>query len=84
MISILAIQCPLHRCKHQSLHPCGHQASTGHAAPGGLPRRLTAVLVTLGDKVGGPTFGGTPVSLLAVIVLFGVILRRARQSAAVA
>jgi arabinofuranan 3-O-arabinosyltransferase len=43
-----------------------------------------AVLVTLGDKVGGPTFGGTPVSLLAVIVLFGVILRRARQSAAVA
>jgi len=23
------------------LHPCGHQASTGHAAPGGLPRRLT-------------------------------------------
>ena len=43
-----------------------------------------AVLVTLGDKVGGPTFGGTPISLLAVIVLFGVILRRARQSAAVA
>jgi hypothetical protein len=33
----------LHRCKHQSLHPCGHQASTGHAAPGGLPRRLTMI-----------------------------------------
>jgi arabinofuranan 3-O-arabinosyltransferase len=43
-----------------------------------------AVLVTLGDNVGGPTFGGTPVSLLAVIVLFGVILRRARQSGAFA
>lgn len=41
-----------------------------------------AVLVTLGDNADGPTFGGTPVSLLAVIVLFGVILRRARQSAA--
>ena len=23
------------------MHPCGHQASTGQAAPGGLPRRLT-------------------------------------------
>jgi hypothetical protein len=41
-----------------------------------------AVLVTLGDDAGGPTFGGTPISLLAVIVLFGVILRRARQPAA--
>jgi len=37
----------LHRCKHQSLHPCGHQASTGHAAPGGLPRRLTAHLTSV-------------------------------------
>ena len=36
-----------------------------------------AVLVTLGDNVGGPTFGGTPVSLLAVILLLGAILRRA-------
>jgi hypothetical protein len=35
-----------------------------------------AVLVTLGDNAGGITFGGTPVSLLAVIMLFGVILRR--------
>jgi glycolate oxidase FAD binding subunit len=26
------------------LHPCGHQASTGQAAPGGLPRRLTLQL----------------------------------------
>ncbi|HEY1431096.1 MAG TPA: glycosyltransferase family 87 protein [Stellaceae bacterium] len=43
-----------------------------------------AVLVTLGDDAGGPTFGGTPVSLLAVTVLFGAILRRARQPAAVA
>ena len=43
-----------------------------------------AVLVTLGDDAGGPTFGGTPASLLAVIALFGVILRRARQSAALA
>jgi len=43
-----------------------------------------AVLVTLGDNVGGPTFGGTPVSLLTVIVLFGVILRRARQPGAFA
>jgi arabinofuranan 3-O-arabinosyltransferase len=38
-----------------------------------------AVLVTLGDDAGGLTFGGTPVSLFAVIALFGVILRRARQ-----
>src|SRR5271169_1775872 len=43
-----------------------------------------AVLVTLGDNAGGPTFGGTPVSLLVVIVLFGAILRRARQSVAFA
>jgi arabinofuranan 3-O-arabinosyltransferase len=43
-----------------------------------------AVLVTLGDNVGGPTFGGTPISLLAVIVLFGAILRRAWQPAAFA
>jgi arabinofuranan 3-O-arabinosyltransferase len=40
-----------------------------------------AVLVTLGDDAGGLTFGGTPISLLAVIVLFGVILRRVRQPA---
>ena len=37
-----------------------------------------AVLMTLGDKVGGPTFGGTPVSLFAAILLLGAILRRAR------
>jgi hypothetical protein len=43
-----------------------------------------AVLVTLGDDAGGLTFGGTPVSLFAVIALFGVILRRARQPAAFA
>ena len=36
-----------------------------------------AVLLTLGDKVGGPTFGGTPVSLFAVMLLLGAILRRA-------
>lgn len=36
-----------------------------------------AVLMTLGDKVGGPTFGGTPVSVFAVLLLLGVILRRA-------
>jgi glycosyl transferase family 87 len=33
-------------------------------------------LVTLGDNVGGRTFGGTPVSLLSVILLLVVILRR--------
>jgi hypothetical protein len=38
-----------------------------------------AVLITLGDDAGGLTFGGTPVSLFAMIALFGVILRRARQ-----
>jgi Glycosyltransferase family 87 len=43
-----------------------------------------AVLVTLGDDASGLTFGGTPVSLFAVIALFGVILRRARQPAAFA
>jgi hypothetical protein len=26
------------------LHRCGHQASTGQEAPGGLPRRLTEIL----------------------------------------
>jgi hypothetical protein len=36
-----------------------------------------AVLATLGDNSGGTTFGGTPVSLLTMIVLFGVIVRRA-------
>jgi arabinofuranan 3-O-arabinosyltransferase len=36
-----------------------------------------AVLVTLGDNVGGPTFGGTPVGLFAAILLLGMILRRA-------
>jgi hypothetical protein len=35
-----------------------------------------AVLVTLGDNVGGTTFGGTPVGLLAVIMIFGAALRR--------
>jgi hypothetical protein len=43
-----------------------------------------AVLVTLGHDAGGLTFGGTPVSLFAVIALFGVILPRARQPAAFA
>jgi arabinofuranan 3-O-arabinosyltransferase len=36
-----------------------------------------AVLATFGDNVGGTTFGGAPVSLLAVIMLLAVILRRA-------
>jgi hypothetical protein len=36
-----------------------------------------AALVTLGDNVGGPTFGGMPVGLFAVILLLGMILRRA-------
>jgi arabinofuranan 3-O-arabinosyltransferase len=39
-----------------------------------------AVLVTLGDNAGGTTFGGTPVSLFAVLVLFCVIVRRALRS----
>jgi Glycosyltransferase family 87 len=39
----------------------------------GLP---LAVLVTIGDNLGGPTFGGTPVSLCAAALLLGVILRR--------
>jgi hypothetical protein len=43
-----------------------------------------AVLVTLGDDAGRLTFGGTPVGLLTVIALFGVILRRARQLVAFA
>jgi arabinofuranan 3-O-arabinosyltransferase len=43
-----------------------------------------SVLVTLGDDAGGLTFGGTPVGLLTVIALFGVILRRAWQLAAFA
>ena len=42
------------------------------------------VLITLGDNVGGPTFGGTPISLLTVIALFCVILRRARHPTAAA
>lgn len=40
----------------------------------GLP---LAVIVSLGDNAGGPTFGGTPVSLLATLILLGTILRRA-------
>jgi arabinofuranan 3-O-arabinosyltransferase len=35
-----------------------------------------ALVVTLGDNVGGPTFGGTPVGLFAVILLLAMILRR--------
>ncbi len=35
-----------------------------------------AVLVTLGDNAGATTFGGTPISLLTVVMLLGVILRR--------
>ena len=42
------------------------------------------VLIALGDNVGGPTFGGTPISLLTVIALFCVILRRARHPTAAA
>jgi arabinofuranan 3-O-arabinosyltransferase len=42
-----------------------------------------AVLVTLGDKVGGPTFGGTPISLFAVMLLLGVILRRVLNMSAI-
>jgi arabinofuranan 3-O-arabinosyltransferase len=41
-----------------------------------------AVLVTLGDKVGGPTFGGTPVSVFAILLLLGVIVRRALNMSA--
>jgi len=41
-------------------------------------------LITLGDNVGGLTFGGTPISLLTVIALFCVILRRARHPTAAA
>jgi arabinofuranan 3-O-arabinosyltransferase len=39
-----------------------------------------AVLVSLGDNAGGTTFGGTPVSLFAALILFCVILRRALRS----
>jgi len=35
-----------------------------------------AVLATLGDNADGTTFGGTPVCLFAVIMLFGMIVRR--------
>jgi hypothetical protein len=35
-----------------------------------------AVLMTLGDARGGPTFGSTPVSLMAVVMLSVMILRR--------
>jgi len=42
------------------------------------------VLITLGDNVGGPTFGGTPISLLTVIALFCVILRRTHHPTAAA
>jgi hypothetical protein len=35
-----------------------------------------AALVTLGDNVGGPTFGGIPVSLFSSALVFLVILRR--------
>jgi arabinofuranan 3-O-arabinosyltransferase len=38
------------------------------------------VLLTLGDTVGGPTFGGTPVGLFAVVMLLGIILRRALEN----
>jgi hypothetical protein len=42
-----------------------------------------AVLVTLGDNAHGTTFGGTPVSLLAALALFALILRRAAATVAV-
>jgi hypothetical protein len=35
-----------------------------------------AVLVTLGDNVGGPTFGATPVGLFTAILLLAMILHR--------
>jgi arabinofuranan 3-O-arabinosyltransferase len=41
-----------------------------------------AVLMTFGDKVGGPTFGSTPVGLFAVMLLVGVIVRRALDRSA--
>ena len=34
------------------------------------------MLVTLGDNLGGPTFGGTPVGLFAAILLLVMIFRR--------
>jgi arabinofuranan 3-O-arabinosyltransferase len=40
------------------------------------------VLTSLGDKAGGPTFGGTPVCLFAVMLLLGVIVRRALNRSA--
>jgi len=43
-----------------------------------------AVLVTLGDNLGGPTFGGTPVGLFATILLLGMILRRGLASPSMA
>ncbi|MBV8738259.1 MAG: DUF2029 domain-containing protein [Alphaproteobacteria bacterium] len=36
-----------------------------------------ALLVTLGDNAHGPTFGGTPISLMTAIALLAAILRRA-------
>jgi hypothetical protein len=39
-----------------------------------------AILVTLGDNAGGTTFGGTPVSLFAALMLLCMILRRAPRS----
>jgi hypothetical protein len=36
-----------------------------------------ALLVTLGDNAGGPTFGGVPVGLATVLALAATILRRA-------
>jgi hypothetical protein len=35
-----------------------------------------ALLVTLGDNAGGPTFGGTPVGLFTAMMLLCAILRR--------
>jgi hypothetical protein len=43
--------------------------------------RSVAPQLLKADAAGPLTFGGTPISLLAVIVLFGVILRRVRQPA---
>jgi hypothetical protein len=39
-------------------------------------------LMTLGDKVGGPTFGSTPVSVIAAMLLLVLIVRRALSMSA--
>jgi hypothetical protein len=43
----------------------------------GLFAAPLALLVTLGDNAHGPTFGGTPISLMIALALLAAILRRA-------